>query len=181
MNVLLKVMSVIGIGLCLGVTPLAALPFNDDMVDVQKRTGSVMRGKVPGTVAVGSVAGPATKEEAKKLVNPMKGDPLSIKNGKRLFQINCESCHGDIAKVPYAPGAVSINSKGYIPGIPLGDKGYMSGMYAEDGIIYATIQFGGLAIMPPLGWKLSPSEHWDIVNYVRQVQRDLNPTVQNSQ
>lgn len=38
-----------------------------------------------------------------------------------------------------------------------------------DGSIYATIHFG-IRLMPGHGWKLSPTEHWDIVNYVRSAQ-----------
>jgi len=41
----------------------------------------------------------------------------------------------------------------------------------SDGYLYGTIHFGGLAVMPGLGWKLSPEEHWDIINFIRQVQK----------
>ena len=49
----------------------------------------------------------------------------------------------------------------------IGDKIYMT---KTDGYLYATIHYGGLVIMPGLGWKLSDSEHWDIINYLRSVQ-----------
>jgi len=47
-----KIVSVAAVALALAESA-AALPFNDDMVDVQKRTGVIMREKAPGTVAIG--------------------------------------------------------------------------------------------------------------------------------
>jgi mono/diheme cytochrome c family protein len=154
-----------------GVYPslVSALPFNDDMVDNQKRTGTIMRAAPHGSVPVG-FEGPVhkTKAEAQALVNTVPAEPSSIASGARLYRINCYPCHGDISKDPYTPGPVSVNSKGAIPGMDIG-----STYYAEksDGYIYATIQYGGLAIMPRVGWKISDHEHWDIINYLRSVQR----------
>ena len=146
-----------------------ALPFNDDMVDNQKRTGVIMRGVPKDSVAVGfEKPMPKSKAEAGALTNPIAAEPVSVENGQRLFRVNCYPCHGDISQTPYQPGPVAVNSKGTIPGMDIGDKIYLD---KTDGYLYATIHFGGLVIMPGLGWKLSDSEHWDIVNYVRSVQR----------
>ena len=30
----------------------------------------------------------------------------------------------------------------------------------------------GMAVMPAVGWKLSPNEHWDVINYIRHVQSE---------
>ena len=144
---------------------VSALPFNDDMVNVQKRTGVMMRQKAPGTVAVGmSEYHVATREEAEKMTNPLKGDARSTVNGKRLFAVNCLPCHGDISKKPYAPGSVGAKALQTPPDLT-------SDMYKgrSDGSIYATIHFG-IRLMPGHGWKLSPTEHWDIVNYIRSAQ-----------
>lgn len=142
-----------------------ALPFNDDMVDVQKRTGTIMRQKAPGAVAVGmSEYYVPSREEAEKMTNPLKGDATSTANGKRLFAVNCLPCHGDISKKPYAPGAVGAKALQTPPDLTLD-------MYKTrtDGSIFATIHYG-IRLMPGHGWKLSPTEHWDIVNYVRSSQ-----------
>lgn len=147
----------------------SALPFNDDMVDNQKRTGIIMRGLPSTSVPVGfENPVPKSKTEAAALVNPVAAESQSIENGARLFRVNCFPCHGDISKTPYQPGPVAVNSKGTIPGMDIGDKMYLD---KTDGYMYGTIQFGGLAIMPALGWKLSDNEHWDIINYVRSVER----------
>ena len=142
-----------------------ALPFNDDMVDVQKRTGTIMRQKAPGSVAVGmSAYHVASREEAEKMTNPLKGDSTSTANGKRLFAVNCLPCHGDISKKPYQPGNVGQKTLQTPP--DLTSDTYKT---RTDGSIYATIHFG-IRLMPGHGWKLSPTEHWDIVNYVRSQQ-----------
>lgn len=155
--------------LLLSFSPCAnALPFNDDMVDNQKRTGIIMRGAPEGSVPVGfESVFPKTKAEATELVNTVPAEPRSIEAGSRLFRVNCYPCHGDVSKSPYQPGPVAVNSKGAIPGMDIGDKIYLQ---RTDGYIYATIHFGGLVIMPGLGWKMSDQEHWDIVNYLRSVQ-----------
>lgn len=157
----------IGVSLAalLAVGEAVALPFNDDMVDVQKRTGTIMRQKAPGTVAIGmSDYHVASREEAEKMTNPLKGDVVSTANGKRLFAVNCLPCHGDISKKPYAPGNVGKKSLQTPPDLTLDTYKTRS-----DGNIYATIHFG-IRLMPGHGWKLSPTEHWDIVNYIRSQQ-----------
>ena len=158
-----------GFGLCVTLAALcvggeaAALPFNDDMVDVQKRTGVMMRQKAPGSVAVGaSQYHLASKSDAENLVNPLKDNDASVESGKRLWGVNCLPCHGDISKKPYVPGYVA----GKLPLIPPDPTGEMY-KTKSDGFFYGTIHFGGAALMPALGWKLSPTEHWDIVNYIR--------------
>ena len=144
----------------------SALPFNDDMVDVQKRTGVMMRQKAPGTVPLGmSEYHVATKADAEKMTNPIKADDRSVDNGKRLFSVNCTPCHGDISKKPWAPGYVAAKLP-LIPPDPTTDA-YKA---RSDGFFYGTIHFGGAALMPALGWKLSPTEHWDVVNYIRSEQ-----------
>ncbi len=152
----------------------SALPFNDDMVNVQKRTGVMMRQKAPGTVAIGqseyainlkNPADPVEREQlAASLTNPHKGDENSLVQGKRLFGINCLPCHGDISKQPYKPGVVGQKAAQTPPDLT-------SAAYKDrsEGSIYTTIHFG-IRLMPGHGWKLSPSEKWDIVNYVQSYQ-----------
>lgn len=145
-----------------------ALPFNDDMVNTQEFVaGETSRQKPDGSVAVGVLDYRVKdKAEAEKLTNPLKGDAKSAMYGKRLFQVNCSPCHGSIESKPYTPGPVAAKfaSPPDITGETYKQK--------SDGYIYGTIHFGGMALMPALGWKLSPTEHWDIVNYIRKVQQD---------
>ena len=146
-----------------------ALPFNQDMSYGQNMpAGSVMRPRVPNTVPVGSVANyVASREEALTWSNPRAGNPLAIRNGERLFAVNCSPCHGkfsiDGTKLNYKPGAVSSQ----VPGPDLTDPTIAA---KPDGHFFGYIYFGGVALMPAYGWKLSKTENWDIVSYVRKVQ-----------
>ncbi len=147
----------------------AALPFNNDMSDVQMKTGSIMRPKAPGSVPMGSVEQRLSfSDDLTGLKNPLEGDTLSTARGERLFQINCSPCHGNLMKIPYEQGAVS--KKG---GMMAAAPDLTLDMYRTnrtDGQIFKYIHFGGMAIMPGYGWKLSPTEHWDIVNFIRKAQ-----------
>jgi mono/diheme cytochrome c family protein len=158
-------------------TAAIALPFSDDMVDVQKRTGAMMRQKAPGSVAVGAtdyqmLIDKADIEGVQKLAgtleNPRASAPGSLENGKRLFATNCQPCHGDISKQPWQPGVVGqIAVKGApenaVPNLT------EAAMKRSAGSIYTTIHLG-VRRMPGHGWKLSPTEKWDIVTYVQNYQ-----------
>ena len=150
--------------LSLAATSAVALPFNDDLVNSQIKTGQVMRPKAEGVVPRGMASlRLEKKEDAVSLSNPLKGDARSLASGEQLYRINCSPCHGDITAKPWATGPV---------GMRLGAPDLSMAPYTErsDGSLYGTIHFGGLAIMPGYGWKLSPTEHWDLVNYVRKAQ-----------
>jgi hypothetical protein len=170
-----------------------ALPFNDDMVHDQLKTSEVMRDAPEGSVPVGAhkyrfdnvlatknftPEGMAARAE---LQNPVESTPLSIKNGERLWAINCTPCHGkytgeadpnmpttakfDRAIIPAVAGATT--------GPVLVSESYANDPTKSDGHIISYIHFGGLAVMPRYGYKLSKSEHWDIVNYIRWMQEDF--------
>lgn len=145
-------------------TQAFALPFNDDMVENQLSTGQVMRPNPEGSIPLGSLKYKLdTKEEAEALTNPVAADEYSIQRGKRLFKVNCSACHGEISTTEHKPSVA-----GKFMGAPnIADALYTS---RTDGNIYKTIHFGNI-IMPAVGWKLSPQETWDIINYVRSAQR----------
>ena len=157
-----------------------ALPFNQDMVDVQLRTGSLMRAPVSDSLARGvSAYYPQTDKLASaSLVNPYKGDKLSAGRGRRLYLVNCYPCHGDFGKLPYQPGPVGLKTSLKVGemSVPFQPPDLGADLYRDtpegrtDGFLYGTIHWGGNVMMPALGWKLSDREHWDIVNYIRQVQ-----------
>ena len=145
-----------------------ALPFNDDMVNINKhsRTGVMMRPRSSGAVPYGSVENRLdSKEAAELLVNPIKGDLDSVATGKRLWGVNCMPCHGDISKIPYVPGYVAAK-------LPLMPPDPTTDYYKAktDGFFYGVVHLGAQGIMPVLGWKFSPTEHWDITNYIRAMQ-----------
>lgn len=152
-----------------------ALPFNTDMYHPQPMTGEVMRPKALDSVPMGALERRLEKkEDALKLKNPLKGNALSAANGQRLFAINCSPCHGS-----YSSQGVQTPSW-FVAQMPAPDLTMPmywdhetdagTGEGRTDGNIYGTIHLGGMAIMPAYGWKLSPTEHWDIINYLRSFQ-----------
>lgn len=142
-----------------------SLPFNTDMYHGQPITGDVMRPKAPGSVPMGSLERRVeSKDEAAKLTNPVEPSYLSVANGERLFAVNCAPCHGTFSNgKQQSMGAVAK----YMPGPDLTAQLYKD---RTDGFFYSTIYFGGMALMPGYGYKLSPTEHWDIINYIRKFQ-----------
>jgi copper transport protein len=106
---------------------------------------------------------PVTVDTA--LANPMSGDAGSVQRGAAIYAANCVLCHG-------AAGA----------GVVTTDPTHAHGSAADltdrrsrgerDGDLYHAVTNGvpGSA-MPAYDWALSEDERWDVVNYVRQLQR----------
>jgi len=143
-----------------------ALPFNDDMVDNQMRAGSIMKPKDKDSIPVGFLANRLeSAADAENMTNPKHGDKTSAENGRRLFMVNCSPCHGDISKPNWEPGRAgklfALKKPPNIGSAEFKDR--------SEGKIYGTIYFG-FGLMPRVGYKLSPSEKWDIVSYVKSVQ-----------
>jgi len=110
------------------------------------------------------VGGPWTKiadrDAAEGLKNPVKATPASIGRGHALFSIYCMPCHGTSGK-----------GNGPVGKIFEATPADLSSDYVKeltDGWIWGTITFGSY-IMPRYGYDTSPSERWDLVNYVRNV------------
>lgn len=162
----LLIISALGLGGST-ITPASALPFNDDMADSQAiRTGQIVRSAPDETVAVGSLKYRVeSKEEALKLTNPHPVTATALRDGKRLFQVNCTPCHGTFTDEGIEP--TPIMGRSIMPGPDLSNEFYAG---RPDGLFYGTIHFGGVAVMPRVGYKLSPKESWDIVSYIRSEQ-----------
>lgn len=163
----------VAVSILFGSGSLMALPFNDDMVNVQKRTGVMMRPKDPRSVAVGaSKYYVKDRTSAENLSNPQPQDKFSVESGSRLYRVNCYPCHGNIEAKPWATGPVGEKLNGLVPNIQGNVEGRRDYTTVTDGWIYSVIHYGSMSgVMPAYGWKLSPSEHWDIVNYVRYAQK----------
>lgn len=95
--------------------------------------------------------------DAKNMKNPEKGADL----GKKSVETNCVSCHGPKGKGD-GPAAAALNPK---PANWTADKVKKE----TDGEIFWKIS-NGRGPMPP--WKHLPEkERWQIVNYIRQLQK----------
>jgi mono/diheme cytochrome c family protein len=105
---------------------------------------------------------------AATLQNPVPASPESLARGQVLFDRFCAVCHGPQGQSAEAP----MNRAEALPMmIAFNLAGPMSGTgMRTDGYIYGMIRVGR-GLMPPYGHQVSHFDRWNIVNYVRQLQR----------
>jgi mono/diheme cytochrome c family protein len=119
-----------------------------------------------------------TNPDAAKLANPVASTPESLGVGKRAYDTNCAACHGNMAQGAARAGiAISIIAEqGGKQPPDLTDSQWDHG--STDGEIFTAIKKG----VPPTmmaGWegRLSDTEIWSVVNYLRAVAANKNVTV----
>lgn len=98
---------------------------------------------------------------AAKLKNPVVSDTASIRRGGQTYAAYCTPCHGQ-----FMDGKGPVAAK-YVPPPDLLAKMTRD---RTDGYIYRYVRQGG-AIMPKYGFALSEQRVWDVVNFVRDMQR----------
>jgi mono/diheme cytochrome c family protein len=107
---------------------------------------------------------PGGSPEGKKLKNPVASSPESIAAGKAAFTKNCRFCHGTDAKGngPMAPEGTHPSN--------LTDDKWDRG--STDGEIFLVIQNGAGPKFDMKGYKskMSDTEIWNVVNFLRSVQ-----------
>jgi mono/diheme cytochrome c family protein len=115
------------------------------------------------TVTVGA-QNPGGSPEGKKMKNPVPSSPESIKAGQAIFQKNCRFCHGADAHGdgPMAPKDTHPSN--------LTDDKWDRG--STDGEIFMVIRDGAGPKFEMKGYKakMSETDIWNVVNYVRSLQ-----------
>ena len=99
------------------------------------------------------------KEAAVSVVNPVPASDESIERGRYFYGITCQVCHGTTG---LGDGPVGVKFVEKAP-VDLNDA------YTQDqadGQLFFTLT-RGRAKMPFYRDVLSPSERWDVINYVR--------------
>jgi mono/diheme cytochrome c family protein len=99
-----------------------------------------------------------TPAAANSVKNPVKSDAVSIKDGKELYIKNCKSCHGDAGK---GDGTKAGNLD-----IFAGDFSTAEFKKKTDGELFWKMTEGRKP-MPTFSKKLTDTERWSIINYVR--------------
>jgi mono/diheme cytochrome c family protein len=137
-----------------------------------------MRGNPQGSVPIfGSVApgfaygrtpGIATIDSMSSLVNPIAADERSLRSGGQQFQINCSVCHGTLGA-----GDGPVTRFGFPP-MPIG-AGSNAATRLSDGYLFGIIR-NGRGLMPPYN-RIQENERWDLINYLRAIQRGTQVTV----
>jgi mono/diheme cytochrome c family protein len=79
-----------------------------------------------------------------------------------LFSITCQVCHG-----PQGNGLSPL--AGFFP-TPPADLTGSTVQSLTDAQIYVIIT-QGFKVMPPMAENLSPTERWDVINYVRTLKK----------
>jgi mono/diheme cytochrome c family protein len=139
------------------------LRIRNDMVDQPSfRPQEDPRAPAEGAIPVAGVEPVLSRDEAiRDLVNPVAATPGSVAQGRRLYGVFCAHCHGASGRGD-GPVAAKISRPA-----DLTAKQYAE---ARDGLFYYTIRHG-TPIMPALAEGIAPRERWEIVNYVRTMQR----------
>ena len=111
-----------------------------------------------------SAQNPGGSPEGKQMKNPVASSPESIKAGQALFQKNCRFCHNADAK-----GNGSMAPEGTHPSNLTDDKWDRG---STDGEIFLVIRDGAGPKFEMKGFKakMSETDIWNVVNYLRSVQ-----------
>ena len=99
------------------------------------------------------------KDASADLINPVAATADSIRRGQEFYDVNCLVCHGAGGK---GDGAVGLKFVEKAP-VDLNDA------YTQDqtdGELFFTLTRGRVK-MPFYRDALSPSERWDVINYLR--------------
>ncbi|MBK7948190.1 MAG: cytochrome c [Deltaproteobacteria bacterium] len=127
-----------------------------------------------GTVAVGwaDVAEPAdlAVDAQEALANPRKPTLESLANGKKIFDVTCKTCHGATGGGDGTVAAPNGPIAGVLP-IGPGPLGFSLATGLTDGHIYTTISLGRGRM--PSYRRIAPSDRWDVVNYIRELNGQL--------
>ena len=96
--------------------------------------------------------------DAAKLENPVQKTPESVAAGKKTYQRFCIRCHGQ-------EGKGDGGAAGAVPPSDLTDDKWDHG--STDGDIFTTIHDGTSADMEGYAQRISDTDIWNLVNYVR--------------
>lgn len=127
-----------------------------------------------GTVPVGwaDVADPAALalDAQETIPNPNKPTLESLANGKAIFDVTCATCHGKTGGGDGPIAAPNGPIAGVLP-IGPGPLGFSLATGLSDGHIYTTISLGRGRM--PSYRRIAPSDRWDVVNYIRELNGQL--------
>jgi mono/diheme cytochrome c family protein len=117
-----------------------------------KKSAAIMAVIALGLVC--ATAGPSYSAEA-QTKNPYEGKQSVVKEGKRIYDSNCKSCHGEGAKGDICPDLTTKKKK-------FGNT---------DADLHTTISKGRPAGMPNWDNTLGADKIWKVITYLRSVEK----------
>jgi mono/diheme cytochrome c family protein len=105
-------------------------------------------------------------DEARKVKNPVPATPENLAAGAQIFKDNCVLCHGDKGK------GDGIGAKGLKPTPANFTDSKLLALETDGSLFWKMSE--GRSPMPT--WKdlLSDTERWQLVNYIRKLNKDAN-------
>jgi high-affinity iron transporter len=95
--------------------------------------------------------------------NTVTADATSLAAGKKLYDANCASCHGDTGRGDGRAGKTLTPAPANLV-----DETWIHG--STDGEIFVVIRDGVKQTgMKPFGSRMTAHQMWDVVNYVRSI------------
>jgi len=95
--------------------------------------------------------------------NPIPADTVSLQRGEILYSIHCSLCHGTSGQ---GDGTIA---KYYDKQVP-SDLSATYIAFLFDGTLYRTVS-QGFGQMPGLSENLTPRERWDVINFLRTLEK----------
>lgn len=149
-----------------GEVPHLATMRNSVIPDPYEMVREAPEHAIPSAGGQGDTPGRFSQEQldsvAATLTNPLERTAEVLRRGEIKYQQNCSVCHGnegkgdgpviDATKFPFAPSLVSGPA-----------------LTRTDGYLYAVI-VAGRNFMPPYGERMSHTDRWAVVHYMRQLQ-----------
>lgn len=140
-------------------------PWETSSDTIAYRANPQMSVPIYGTSAPGFAYGRAPTHGAidsmAAIPNPVPSDDRSLREGHKLYAINCLVCHGERGN---ADGPVVQFG---LPVLAIGSGSKAATQYS-DGYIFGIMR-NGRGLMPPYN-RLEERERWDVVNYLRALQ-----------
>lgn len=115
-----------------------------------------------GSIPLGGVETLDDREDDSDLTSPYSLDEAAAARGAALFAIHCIACHG-----PEGRGDGPVSAK--FPPAP--NLRHISICKRTDGFLYGTLTAGGRA-MPTMREGTTSHDRWDLVAFVRKLQRE---------
>jgi mono/diheme cytochrome c family protein len=145
-----------------GAFPWSIDMFRGESVQAMAKSPRVMP---PGTMPIDGEAPMSREAASTALHNPFKPSAAALQVGKTLFDDNCAACHGYNAR---GDGPVR-----FLLRIPPADLTGGVSVQRSDGYIYATIRNGSI-VMPSYADAMSATERWQVVLYLRSLQKRVS-------